>query len=328
MGGVAKAVGKAVGGVVKAAGKAVESVAKTITKDPLSLVAMVAAPQLAPAIAGKFAVSQTIAKAVSAAAISGIKTAVQGGDFGDIIKSASASGFGNFVGGKVGNAVGDYSGSATQAAIAGGAAGAATGTLVATGDIETALKQGIIGGAVGGTEKTIQKAFSPSGQGTAQAEASTAPTRQAGETVQTFPSGGGFGGGATETISKTSPYGTMTYDTMPSMQAPSFFDKAVKGATDVAQEFTERLGGELVESKLSDVLGLTPTGGGSGGLQAPTAAYLGGGTGGAATTGSAALAQALRIADPGAPLFGSEGTGQRQNVWNTESLRYKDETGS
>ena len=120
----------------------------------------------------------------------------------------------------------------------------------------------------------------------------------------------------------------MTYDAMPSMQAPSFFDKAVKGATNVAQEFTERLGGELVESKLSDVLGLTPTGGGSGGLQTPTAAYLGGGTGGAATTGSAALAQALRIADPGAPLFGSEGTGQRQNVWNTESLRYKDETGS
>jgi len=328
MGGVAKAVGKAVGGVVKAAGKAVEAVAKTITKDPLSLVAMVAAPQLAPAIAGKFAVSQTVAKAISAAAISGVKTAVQGGDFGDIIKNASASGFGNFVGAKVGNAVGDYSGSATQAAIAGGAAGAATGTLVATGDIETALKQGIIGGAVGGITSEIRKAFSSSGQGTAQAQAPTSSTRQAGDTVQTYPSGGGFGGGATETISKTSPYGTMTYDAMPSMQASSFFDKTVKGATNVAQELTERLGGELVESKLSDVLGLTPTGGGSGGLQSPTAAYLGGGTGGAATTGSAALAQALRIADPGAPLFGAEGTGQRQNVWNTESLRYKDETGS
>lgn len=324
MGGVASAIGDAVGGVVKAAGKAVETVAKQITKDPLSIVAMVAAPQLAPAIAQKFAVSQVVAKAVSAAAVSGIKTAVQGGDFGDIIKSASASGFGSFVGNKVGSAVNDFSGSATQAAIAGGAAGAATGTLIATGDIETALKQGIIGGAVGGTEKTIQKAFSPTGKDVAQAETPTAATRQAGETVQVYPSGGGFGNAVTETVSKTSPYGTMTYDTMPSMQAPTFFEKTVKSLSEPAQE----LGGQLVESKLSEVLGLTPTGAGSGGIQAPTATFAGAGTSGATTTGSAALAQALRIADPGAPLFGSEGTGQRQNVWNTESLRVKDETGS
>jgi hypothetical protein len=65
------------------------------------------------------------------------------------------------------------------------------------------------------------------------------------------------------------------------------------------------------------------------------------GYGGAATTGQAstpgqpgsqALAQALRVGDPsdaGTSVDSpSGGTGKKQNVWNTASLRYKDETGS
>jgi hypothetical protein len=45
--------------------------------------------------------------------------------------------------------------------------------------------------------------------------------------------------------------------------------------------------------------------------------------------GSAALGQALRIGDPGAPIE-SPGGGEssRQPVWNLASLRIKDETGS
>jgi len=45
--------------------------------------------------------------------------------------------------------------------------------------------------------------------------------------------------------------------------------------------------------------------------------------------GSQALAQALRIGDPGAAIESpSQGVGEQQSVWNTASLRFKDETGS
>lgn len=46
------------------------------------------------------------------------------------------------------------------------------------------------------------------------------------------------------------------------------------------------------------------------------------------TTGSQALSQALRIGDPGASLFGGDKEGQQRNVWNTASLKVKDETGA
>jgi len=49
----------------------------------------------------------------------------------------------------------------------------------------------------------------------------------------------------------------------------------------------------------------------------------------APSASTAALSQALRTGDPGAPLFGTEGKeGQRKNVWNTASLKLKDETGT
>jgi len=44
------------------------------------------------------------------------------------------------------------------------------------------------------------------------------------------------------------------------------------------------------------------------------------------TAAMQALSQALRIGDPGEPLFGSR-LAKRRNVWNTESLRIKDELG-
>jgi len=47
-----------------------------------------------------------------------------------------------------------------------------------------------------------------------------------------------------------------------------------------------------------------------------------------AQPGSQALAQALRVGDPGSAIESPAGPGQQQNVWNTSSLRVKDETGS
>jgi hypothetical protein len=49
----------------------------------------------------------------------------------------------------------------------------------------------------------------------------------------------------------------------------------------------------------------------------------------APSASSQALSQALRVGDPGATLFGTGGKeGQRKNVWNTASLKLKDETGT
>jgi hypothetical protein len=47
-----------------------------------------------------------------------------------------------------------------------------------------------------------------------------------------------------------------------------------------------------------------------------------------AQPGSQALAQALRVGDPGTAIESPSGPGKQQNVWNTASLRVKDETGS
>ena len=45
------------------------------------------------------------------------------------------------------------------------------------------------------------------------------------------------------------------------------------------------------------------------------------------TTGTAALAQALRVGDVGAPIFGREEEGRRAG-WNLQSLRYMGDVGA
>jgi hypothetical protein len=70
--------------------------------------------------------------------------------------------------------------------------------------------------------------------------------------------------------------------------------------------------------------------GGPGGPSGPSTQQVGNApTTGQVSPGSAALGQALRIGDPGAPIE-SPGGGEssRQPVWNQASLRNKDETGS
>lgn len=77
----------------------------------------------------------------------------------------------------------------------------------------------------------------------------------------------------------------------------------------------------------------TDTGGGGGGggaqttyaatdTQRPTALPVG-----QYTPGSQALAQALRIGDVGAPIFGTDKDSGRKAGWNVESLRYMGDVG-
>jgi len=88
----------------------------------------------------------------------------------------------------------------------------------------------------------------------------------------------------------------------------------------------EKIGRALTSSTISTGVSqlFSPSKGGVGATSySPTSSSQGPGA------SSAALSQALRTGDPGAPLFGTEGKeGQRKNVWNTASLKLKDETGT
>ena len=147
---------------------------------------------------------------------------------------------------------------------------------------------------------------------------------QVGQQVPTSPFG------TTETVAPTSPFGTRTFDTLPSMQYnPSIAERVIGAAGPAATE----LATDTLKPTLASALGF----GGQPSTQSTGPAPSGGQGGpGVAVTGegaainpaaASALAQALRVGDPGAPLFGTEGKGQQQAVWNTASLKFKDEIG-
>ena len=316
MGGVAKAIGSVVSGVAEAVGDVVEAVAE----NPILAVAAVAVTGVP--LPG---VLSTLPAPVSAAAVSAASTAIRGGDFGDIIKAGAAGALGSYVGSAVGGKVAASFGD-TAGKVASSAAGGFTGTLVQTGDVGTALK----GAAMGGAGAALQAGITSGLEAIKQQFPGTTTTQQAGpsglqigQQVPTSPFG------TTETVAPTSPFGTKTFDTLPSMQyTPSFAERAISAAGPAATE----LATDALKPTLASALGFggQPTTQSTG--PAPTSTGPGVAVTGDAsqqinTAAASALAQALRVGDPGAPLFGSEGTGQQQAVWNTASLKFKDEMG-
>jgi len=316
MGGIAKAVGKVVSGVAEAVGDVVEAVAEN------PIVAAAAFAVTGVPLPGVIA---SLPAPVSAAAVSMASTAIRGGDFGDIIKAGAAGALGSAVGGAVGSKVASSFGD-TAGKIASSAAGGFTGTLVQTGDLETALKGGVMGGAGAALQAGISSGLEAIKQqfpGTTTTQQAGPSGLQVGQQVPTSPFG------TTETVAPTSPFGTRTFDTLPSMQyTPSFAERAIGAAGPAATE----LASDALKPTLASVLGF----GGQPTTQSTGPAPTGGTAPGVAVTGeggtvnpaaASALAQALRVGDPGAPLFGTEGKGQQQAVWNTASLKFKDEVG-
>ena len=316
MGGVVKAIGNVVSGVAEAVGDVVEVVAEN------PIVAAAAFAVTGVPLPGVLA---SLPAPVSAAAISMASTAIQGGDFGDIIKAGAAGALGSAVGGAVGSKVASSFGD-TAGKIASSAAGGFTGTLVQTGDLETALKGGVMGGAGAALQAGISSGLEAIKQqfpGTTTTQQAGPSGLQVGQQVPTSPFG------TTETVAPTSPFGTRTFDTLPSMQyTPSFAERAIGAAGPAATE----LASDALKPTLASVLGF----GGQPTTQSTGPAPTGGTAPGVAVTGeggtvnpaaASALAQALRVGDPGAPLFGTEGKGQQQAVWNTASLKFKDEVG-
>ena len=319
MGGVVSAIGDAIGGAVEAVGKVVE----TVVENPLPIIVAVAAPELA--------VAMGVPTPVATAAISATTTAVQGGDFGDIIKSATAAGVGSYVGGVVGKSATDYAAANIPSVsanivgkVAGGAAGAATGGLIATGDVGTALKYGVLGGASAGALEAGKALVSGAATGTTTpGVADTSGTPAAGTSVPTSPYG------TTELVSATSPFGTTGTINQPSFSypgstyTPTFWESDTGKALAKAGESVASTG---TRSQLADLLGLTPSysGGTTSSTATPGSTIASTGQG-SYSPGTAALGQALRV-DPGATLGGGDQKAP-QNVWNLASLRVKDETG-
>ena len=132
--------------------------------------------------------------------------------------------------------------------------------------------------------------------------------------------------------------------------------KTTAKLSDIAEKTVRGLGGAYISQNLSSLFAPQPTTGGTSGTSTKTSGsgystpstsytptgqtYQVGSTGGytpstatttgqsSAAPGSQALAQALRIGDPGESIESPSGPGQQQNVWNLASLRVKDETGS
>ena len=364
MGGVAKAVSKAVSGVAKAAGKVVE----TVAENPVVAVAAVA-------VVGPAALPAALPAPVSAAAISAASTAIAGGDLGDIVKAGAAGALGNVVGTAVGTSVGQSFGD-VAGKIASSAASSGTSALVATGDPSLALKAGLAGGLIQGGMiaaepliKSVSESISEIGRGmgettqtaaTGQPTTAFIPTSPFGTTeavTATSPFGTtgtvnlptitpDFVGasiptspfGTSEKITATSPFDTTGTVSQPSLSYPSMSyspallemvsepaGKAAKVALGEATQSGLQSGVENLLFSPADTTGITAqsTGPSPTALGSPITGEATGVDGAAAS----ALAQALRVGDPGAPLFGTEESGQQRPVWNVASLKFKDETG-
>lgn len=285
-----------------------------------------AAPEIAAGIAS--AVVPVATGAVTGAAAGGGNAAIQGQD---VWEGAFTGAVAGGVGGGVSSAVGSFLPTGTPDAVKAGVQGAASGFTSAElrgKDLETALKTGLISGGTAG----LTNALLPSGF---------------------------LGGGQTAEDYVTDEEGMFVYDAKGN---PVLTEDAKTSAdlSNLAEKTAKGFGGAFIKQNLSSLFSSDPSPQSSSrtrstpsdasaapGYTSPSTGYTATGkpyqpstTGEyvpstAQTTGqsgqvpgSQALAQALRVGDPGDAIASPAGEGNQQSVWNTSSLRFKDETGS
>jgi hypothetical protein len=340
--------------------------ARTYAMVAVAVIAAVAAPYLAPFIAEGlgtlivaeeaaiigaegFMAADVIATATgeaiattgvqtAATALSGAATgAVSGGVGAELagqdpwtgaFTGAAAGAVGSLVSSGVGAVLPEGTPSSVGAGVKGAASGFTSAELKGK-DLETALKTGLISGGTAGLTSALMPA-------------------------------GFLSGGQTAEDYVVDEEGMFVYDEKGN---PVLTDdaKAAAKLSDLAEKTAKGYGGAYIRQNLSSLFdppspattasaptkgystpalidrpgyatstGATPTYSKTG----TGASYDGGsvastGQGSQGQPGSQALAQALRIGDPGAAIESpSQGTGNQQSVWNTASLRFKDETGS
>jgi hypothetical protein len=140
---------EAVGDVVADVADAVGDVISYVAENPIVVAVAIAAPYAVSAVGTAIGASQAAISLATAPVTAGAITAAQGGDLGDIGRSAVGAFVGNvagsFVGQQVGAAVGASNGAqAALASAAGGATAGATSALATGGDVGTSA---LLGGA-------------------------------------------------------------------------------------------------------------------------------------------------------------------------------------
>ena len=293
----------------------------------IGLIEAGAAPEIAAGIAS--AVAPTVGGAVTGAVAGGVNAELSGNDpWEGAFTGAVAGG----VGSAVSSAVGAALPAGTPGPVGAGVRGVASGFTSAQlrgRDLEESLQTGLISGGTAGLTSALMPA-------------------------------GFLGGGQTAEDYVTDEEGMFVYDAKGNPILTEDAQAAAK-LSDLAEKTARGFGGAYIRQNLSglfadspkDTTASAPTRGystpalidrpgfttstGARPTYSPTgtgASYDGGsvastGQGSQGQPGSQALAQALRIGDPGAAIESpSQGVGEQQSVWNTASLRFKDETGS
>ena len=313
---------------------------------PVAIVAVaIFAPEIIPAIGAElgFAAGSTEAAAAGSAVLgassSAVTTIANGGNAEETIKSAGigavSGGVGGAVGAEVSGAVGAEAGGAIAGPTAGGAASGATRASLTGQDVSKGAAAGAVSGAVtsgvseglketfGGTAPDYLKQPAPFGTSTPTTTDETgtyqfgSPKNIAGasnaagfgyqpDPSLTPPSVGGYTGTTTPDTSYSEAISKDISPQIPKAETPTPLQKEVGILTSSI----------LTPKIISGIYG-TPTSSPS------TSFFVGGGdTGG---TNTALLGQALGTTSDtsliGSPIMGSEDSGQRSRVWNTESLR-------
>jgi len=293
----------------------------------IGLIEAGAAPEIAAGIAS--AIAPTVGGAVTGAVAGGVNAELSGNDpWEGAFQGAVAGG----VGSAVSSAVGAALPAGTPGPVGAGVRGVASGFTSAQlrgRDLDESLQTGLISGGTAGLTSALMPA-------------------------------GFLSGGQTAEDYVVDEEGMFVYDEKgnPVLTEDA---KAAAKLSDIAEKTARGYGGAYIRQNLSGLFADSPkdttasapskgystpplidrpgftTSTGARPTYSPTgtgASYDGSsvassGQGSQGQPGSQALAQALRIGDPGAAIESpSQGVGEQQSVWNTASLRFKDETGS
>ena len=107
----------------------------------------------AAAAIGLGTVGAVAATAIGTGIVAGGMTALEGGDAGDVLKSAIVGGATSYIGGTVAPAIAEVVGETTGSQIAGKVIGNAAATAITGGDEEAILKSGLLGGINAGIDE-------------------------------------------------------------------------------------------------------------------------------------------------------------------------------
>lgn len=313
-----------------------------------------------PAIALSVIAPQLGLSAIQAAAIQGAVQIASGASVQDAIKYAAASVAASQVPSVLKEMGVQVNNAQIQNVLSSAASEATKAALTGQDVTKAALGAAVISGGVEATKSALSQG--PQQAGEARLKVPTQPTYQLGGDIaqvpqQTgvtsrVPTGGGEGLVVDPSILYSSRFAPTqlvrgtgfgglqpAYQSAESLITPAGLQQYTTPYTQ-RKDFTPAPLSRSEEQLLGEALGLgfeklygTDTGGGGGGggaqttyaatdTQRPTALPVG-----QYTPGSQALAQALRIGDVGAPIFGTDKDSGRKAGWNVESLRYMGDVG-